>query len=129
MLTPFTACFCGPTATLPRRGARRESPPVAAIVRWICASPATTMARMNQPSTITDGKVVTLHYTLRDDKSEIIESSVGGEPMLYLHGAQNIVPGLEKALAGQGVGFKGKVTVPAAEAYGERVDVPPQVVP
>jgi FKBP-type peptidyl-prolyl cis-trans isomerase SlyD len=87
------------------------------------------MARMNQPSTITDGKVVTLHYTLRDDKSEIIESSVGGEPMLYLHGAQNIVPGLEKALAGQGVGFKGKVTVPAAEAYGERVDVPPQVVP
>lgn len=87
------------------------------------------MARMNQPSTITDGTVVTLHYTLRDDKSEIIESSVGGEPMLYLHGAQNIVPGLEKALAGQGVGFKGQVTVPAAEAYGERVDLPPQAVP
>jgi len=87
------------------------------------------MARMNQPILIADGKVVTLHYTLRDDKNEIIESSVGSEPMLYLHGAGNIVPGLEKELNGKGVGFKAKVTVPPAEAYGERVDEPPQSVP
>jgi FKBP-type peptidyl-prolyl cis-trans isomerase SlyD len=87
------------------------------------------MARMNQPILIADGKVVSLHYTLRDDKNEIIESSVGSEPMLYLHGAQNIVPGLEKALNGQGVGYKANVKVQPAEAYGERVDEPPQSVP
>jgi FKBP-type peptidyl-prolyl cis-trans isomerase SlyD len=87
------------------------------------------MARMNQPSVIADGKVVSLHYTLRDGKDEIIESSVGSEPMLYLHGANNIVPGLEKSLSGKAVGFKGTLTVPAAEGYGERVDEPPQSVP
>jgi FKBP-type peptidyl-prolyl cis-trans isomerase SlyD len=78
--------------------------------------------------TIADGKVVSLHYTLHIGGDEI-ESSLGGEPMLYLHGASNIVPGLEKALAGQSTGYKGKVTVAAAEGYGERVETPPQAVP
>lgn len=79
--------------------------------------------------TIADGKVVSLHYTLRTGGDEIVESSVGSEPMLYLHGAGNIVPGLEKALTGQAAGYKGKVSVSAAEGYGERVDAPPQAVP
>jgi FKBP-type peptidyl-prolyl cis-trans isomerase SlyD len=112
--------------------AARERPfltPFGRFVGWRGARTASTMPPMNHPSTITDGKVVTLHYTLRDDKSEIIESSVGSEPMLYLHGAHNIVPGLEKALTGQGVGYKGIVTVAAADGYGERVDAPPQAVP
>jgi len=78
---------------------------------------------------IADGKVVSLHYTLRTKGDDIVESSVGGEPMLYLHGASNIVPGLEKALTGQAPGYKGIVTVAAAEGYGERVEVPPQSVP
>lgn len=84
---------------------------------------------MNADNPIADGKVVSLHYTLRSGENEVIETSVGGEPMTYLHGANNIVPGLEKALSGQPVGYKGKVVVPAADAYGERVDVPPQSVP
>jgi FKBP-type peptidyl-prolyl cis-trans isomerase SlyD len=79
--------------------------------------------------TIADGKVVSLHYTLRTAGDAIVESSVGGEPMLYLHGASNIVPGLEKALTGQSAGYKGNVSVPAAEGYGERVEAPPQAVP
>jgi FKBP-type peptidyl-prolyl cis-trans isomerase SlyD len=79
--------------------------------------------------TIADGKVVSLHYTLRAGGDDIVESSIGGEPMLYLHGASNIVPGLEKALTGQAPGYKGKVSVAAAEGYGERVDAPPQAVP
>lgn len=103
--------------------------PFGAFRGWRAARSATTMRGMNQPSLIADGKVVSLHYTLRDDQNEVIESSFGSEPMLYLHGAQNIVPGLEKALNGQGVGFKGKITVAPAEAYGERVDEPPQAVP
>jgi FKBP-type peptidyl-prolyl cis-trans isomerase SlyD len=87
------------------------------------------MARMNQPNTIKDGKVVTLHYTLRDDKSEIIESSAGGEPMLYLHGAQNIVPGLERQLLGKKVGDTLEAVVPASEGYGEYDPGNDQTVP
>lgn len=68
----------------------------------------------------TNGVVVSLQYTLTDSKGEVLESSVGEEPLAYLHGEGEIVPGLEKALEGQGMGFKAKVTVPAAEAYGER---------
>ena len=49
---------------------------------------------------ITADKVVTLHYTLKDIKGEVLDSSEGETPLSYLHGAQNIVPGLEKALEG-----------------------------
>lgn len=68
----------------------------------------------------TNGVVVSLQYTLMDSKGEVLESSVGGEPLSYLHGEGEIVPGLEKTLEGNTVGFKTRVTVPAAEAYGER---------
>lgn len=70
--------------------------------------------------TVSDNKVVTMHYTLRDDAGETIDSSQGHEPLEYLHGAGNIVPGLEKALAGRAVGDKLTVRVEAAEGYGER---------
>ena len=45
--------------------------------------------------------VATFHYTLTDASGKVIDSSVGGEPLAYLHGAGNIVPGLEKALTGK----------------------------
>lgn len=63
--------------------------------------------------------VVTMHYTLTDDSGTIIDSSAGHAPMNYLHGHANIVPGLEKALEGAVAGFKAKITVAAAEGYGE----------
>jgi FKBP-type peptidyl-prolyl cis-trans isomerase SlyD len=84
---------------------------------------------MSQPIAIADGKVVVLHYTLRNDAGEVIDSSDGDEPMAYLHGAHNIVPGLERALAGKSPGYVSKVTVAAVDGYGERVDVPAQSVP
>lgn len=71
-------------------------------------------------SLIADGQVVIMQYTLRGDDGELLDSSSPDDPMAYLHGADNIVPGLEKALEGKGVGFKGKVTVSPAEGYGER---------
>lgn len=71
-------------------------------------------------TTIADGKVVTLNYTLKDDAGELIDSSEGAEPLLYLHGAENIVPGLEKALTGKAKGEKLKVTVEARDGYGDR---------
>lgn len=79
--------------------------------------------------TIQDGKVVTLHYTLKLDSGQAIDSSRSGEPLKYLHGANNIVPGLEEALAGKAAGDKIDVTVPADKAYGPRNPQAHQVVP
>jgi len=73
-------------------------------------------------TTVTANKVVTLHYTLTNDGGEELDSSVGSEPLMYLHGADNIVPGLEAALEGKKVGDKLKVKVEAADGYGERDD-------
>lgn len=67
-------------------------------------------------------QVVSIHYTLTNDAGEVIDSSRDGEPLLYLHGHGNIIPGLENALEGLGVGDTLKVTVAPAEAYGERDD-------
>ena len=66
--------------------------------------------------------VVTMHYTLTDDSGEVLDSSSGREPLAYLHGHGNIIPGLEQALEGQESGFQSKVTIAAADAYGERND-------
>ncbi|MGI5940011.1 MAG: FKBP-type peptidyl-prolyl cis-trans isomerase [Thermoleophilia bacterium] len=67
----------------------------------------------------TRGAVVSFTYTLTDDDGNTIDSSENGTPLVYLHGYENIVPGLEKALEGVGVGFRSKIVVEAAEAYGE----------
>lgn len=69
---------------------------------------------------IANGMVVTMHYTLTDDAGTVIDSSDGREPLAYLHGCGNIIPGLEKALEGQEAGFKSNVTVSPDEGYGER---------
>ena len=68
---------------------------------------------------ITDHKVASFHYTLTNEAGETLDSSIGGEPMPYLHGEQNIVPGLELALEGKRVGDKLSVSLEAADAYGE----------
>ncbi len=80
--------------------------------------------------TISQHKVVTIHYKVADAANEeVIDSSEGGEPMTYLHGAQNIIPGLEQALEGKVVGDELEVTVEAADAYGEYSEDRIQQVP
>jgi FKBP-type peptidyl-prolyl cis-trans isomerase SlyD len=69
---------------------------------------------------ITKNHVVTIDYTLRDSEHQILESSEGSEPLAYLHGYQSIIPGLEQALEDKSAGDAFTVTIPAAEAYGER---------
>jgi FKBP-type peptidyl-prolyl cis-trans isomerase SlyD len=69
---------------------------------------------------IADQCVVSFHYTLTNDRGEILDSSSGASPLAYLHGAGNIIPGLEKALVGKTIGDKLKVQVAPAEGYGER---------
>lgn len=68
----------------------------------------------------TKGMVVSLQYTLTDPKGEVLESTVGEEPLEYLHGYGEIVPGLERALEGAEIGFNKKITVKSADAYGDR---------
>jgi len=80
--------------------------------------------------TIAQHKVVTIHYKVVDaDSEELIDSSENDEPMTYLHGERNIIPGLEQALEGKVVGDELEVTIAAADAYGERSEDRIQQVP
>ena len=65
---------------------------------------------------------VSIHYTLTDKSGKVIDTSDGGEPLAYLHGRGNLIPGLEKELEGKEKGAKLNVTVPPEEAYGIRDD-------
>ncbi|NDC38328.1 MAG: peptidylprolyl isomerase [Proteobacteria bacterium] len=69
--------------------------------------------------TISANHVVGIHYTLRDDKKEVLDSSEGQEPLLYLHGHSQIVPGLENALTGKKLGEKLSVSISPQDGYGE----------
>lgn len=64
-------------------------------------------------------KVVSIHYTLTDDGGTILDSSDGREPLSYIHGMGNIIPGLEAQLIGKSSGDTLKATVAPADAYGE----------
>jgi len=68
---------------------------------------------------IKQDSVVTLHYTLKDESGALIETSTEGEPLTYLHGHGNLVPGLERELLGKSSGDKLNVTIAPADAYGE----------
>lgn len=77
---------------------------------------------------IEDNKVVTLHYTLKDNDGTVLDQSDDGS-FIYLHGAMNIIPGLEKALTGKAAGDDLSVGVPPEEAYGVRDENHVQEVP
>ena len=68
---------------------------------------------------IEQNSVVTLHYTLKDNDGNIIDQSDDGS-FLYLHGAMNIIPGLENALSGKSAGDEISVKVAPEEGYGEK---------
>ena len=68
---------------------------------------------------IAANKAVSIDYTLTNDAGEVLDTSAGGEPLVYLHGAGNIIPGLERELDGKQVGDELKVTIEPEDAYGE----------
>lgn len=78
---------------------------------------------------IEDGQVVSIHYTLTLDNGEVVDSSDGGDPLEYLHGASNIVPGLERQLTGRAVGDRVNAVVQPGEGYGDRDEDAIQSVP
>lgn len=63
--------------------------------------------------------VVGINYTLTNDAGEVMDSSEGRGPLVYLHGAHNLIPGLEAQLTGKTVGASFKATIAPADAYGE----------
>jgi FKBP-type peptidyl-prolyl cis-trans isomerase SlyD len=67
---------------------------------------------------IANNTVVAFHYTLTDDNGQVLDSSQGREPLVYLQGVGQIVPGLEKAMDGRKVGDQFKVDVAPEEGYG-----------
>ena len=68
---------------------------------------------------IKDQCAVGIHYTLTSADGAVIDSSQGKEPMNYLHGAQNIVPGLERELTGRSVDDQFQVVIQPEDGYGE----------
>lgn len=69
-----------------------------------------------------------IEYVLTDPEGEQIDAS-NGDPLAYLHGHDNLIPGLEAELEGKTTGDKFKATIPAAQGYGDRIEALVQTVP
>ncbi len=78
---------------------------------------------------VADNKVVVIDYVLKDNEGEVIDTSEGAGPLAYLHGAGNIVTGLEEALTGKAAGDEVQASIEPAKAYGERHEEMKQDVP
>jgi FKBP-type peptidyl-prolyl cis-trans isomerase SlyD len=79
-------------------------------------------------------KVISFHYTLTDSSGKTLDSSTGSEPLTFLEGVGQIIPGLESELLGMKVGDKKRVGVKAKDAYGEKdagniIEVPLEKMP
>jgi FKBP-type peptidyl-prolyl cis-trans isomerase SlyD len=83
---------------------------------------------------IEKGSTVKIDYTLKDDKGEVLDTNSGKEPLAFKQGAQQIIPGLDKALLGMKVGDTKKVVVKPEEGYGKvdpkaETEVPKEALP
>ena len=67
---------------------------------------------------ITKDKVAAIHYTLRDSEGNVLDSSQDRDPLYYLHGANNLIPGMEEGLEGRAKGDKLHLDVTPEKAYG-----------
>lgn len=78
---------------------------------------------------ISNEKVAAIHYTLRDNTGKVLDSSEGRDPLYYLHGFGNLIPGMEAGLEGKIVGDKFSVVINPEDGYGVRNDEAIQQVP
>lgn len=68
---------------------------------------------------ITEGKVVSMSYLLKDDQGQVLDQATAEAPFSYVHGIGDIVPGLEKGLEGKSAGEKESITIEPENAYGD----------
>lgn len=78
---------------------------------------------------IADDMAVQIHYKVANADGEVVDTSEGDEPLAYIHGQGDIVPGLEQALLGKSAGDRVQVTVSPEEGYGVREEAKVQTVP
>ncbi len=78
---------------------------------------------------ITNGTVVSMDYALRNDEGAVLDQSQPEQPLTYLHGHNNIIPGLESALAGKSAGDEVEVRVSPEDGYGDKNPALEQAVP
>ncbi len=78
------------------------------------------------PETVEDGTVVLFRYTLKNAAGEVLDEAPADDPMPYLHGAGNIVPGLEREMSGKKAGDAFDVEVAPEDGYGEKMGTTPQ---
>ena len=102
------------------------------MIFLLCLIPG-RLLMANVPSVIANGKTVKLHYTLTVD-SQVVDSNVGAQPLTYVQGHGDMMPGLEKRLEGMKTGEKKTLTIPQEEAYGPInpkafVEVPTEKLP
>lgn len=71
---------------------------------------------------IKNGSKVSFHYELRDEKGTLLDTTFDGEPVVYIHGEEEIIEGLETFMAGEEPGFMAKTTIEAEQAYGHGRD-------
>jgi FKBP-type peptidyl-prolyl cis-trans isomerase SlyD len=69
---------------------------------------------------VTKEKVVSIHYTLRNNQGDVLDSSVGQSPLLYIQGIGNLIPGMEEGLEGKQKGDKLEIKVSPEKGYGVR---------
>ena len=70
------------------------------------------------PMTVSNGKQVTLEYTMKLDDQSVVDTNVGGEPLKVTQGSHEVIPGVEKGLSGMTVGEKKQFTIAPADGYG-----------
>src|SRR5215471_2459621 len=85
-------------------------------------------------ATVTKGKVISLEYTLKLDEKQVVDTNVGKDPLTYTQGTNQIIRGVEAAVAGMTVGQAKHVILTPADGYGARDltklhEVPKQKLP
>ena len=101
--------------------AKRRLYSIVFSIIWITVTSLAAQAETKkgeEPMTITSGKTVSIEYTLTLENKEVVDSNVGGEPLTFVHGSNQIIPGLETAMEGMKVGDTKKVTVNPEDGYG-----------
>ena len=69
---------------------------------------------------IAKDSVVTMNYTLKNDAGEVMDTSAGRDPLVYLHGVGALIPGLENELEGKMANDKVSAVIAPEDAYGAR---------